>query len=92
MCPVNQGQIPLGLDDNEYQGIVICLRVPILSVNTIQGEGLGNIHLMSKGGMKPASWGLWAVQACPSFLRNNVENKQTNNSIVIFGEKKIKVR
>ena len=48
--------------------------------NPGQGEGLDNIHSMSKGMMKSASRGLWAVQACPSFLRNNVENKQTTKS------------
>ena len=47
--------------------------------NPGQGEGLDNVHLTSKGGMKPASWGLWAMQACPSFLGNNVENKTTTN-------------
>ena len=44
VCPVIQGQIPLELDDNEYQVIVICLRVHILSLNTIWciGEPISN--------------------------------------------------
>ena len=45
--------------------------------NPGQGEGLDNVYLTSKGRMKPASQGLWAVQACPSFLGNNIENKQS---------------
>ena len=53
--------------------------------NPGQGEGLDNIHLMSKGGIKLASRGLWAVQGLPQFSsENNIEKQKLPQTTIII--------